>query len=122
VAWLLPAVLCAALIFYLSSLSHPLPALTSRVNDKLLHFFEYAALAVAVTWGLSHLMSLPAASRWAALFGALYGATDEFHQRFVPHRSADLADWAADAAGAALGALLTWLVLRRWRARASIDP
>jgi VanZ family protein len=67
-------------------------------------------------------MALPRAARWAALIGSIYGATDEFHQRFVPHRSADAGDWMADTAGAVLGALLAWLVLRRWRARASIDP
>jgi VanZ family protein len=67
-------------------------------------------------------VKLPRAARWAALLGSLYGLTDEFHQRFVPHRSAELGDWAADTLGAALGALLAWLVLRRFGSRASIDP
>jgi VanZ family protein len=111
----------AALIFYLSSQPNPLPILTSRFSDKLLHLVEYAAFAVVATWGLSHLMALPGAARWAALVGSVYGATDEFHQWFVPHRSADVADWVADTIGALLGALLAWLVLRRWRARASIQ-
>jgi VanZ family protein len=118
--WLLPAIAYAALIFYLSSLSRPLPQLTARFNDKLLHLVEYAAFAGVATWGLSHLLTLPRAARWAALVGSFYGATDEFHQRFVPHRSADVADWVADSLGALLGALLAWLILRRWRARASI--
>jgi VanZ family protein len=120
--WLLPAIACAALIFYLSSQPNPLPYLTHRLGDKLLHLVEYAAFAVAVTWGLSHVgPGLGRAARWAALLGSLYGATDEFHQRFVPHRSADVADWVADTLGAALGALLAWLILRRWRARATIQ-
>jgi VanZ family protein len=120
--WLLPAIAYAALIFYLSSQSNPLPMLTVRLNDKLLHLVEYAAFAVVATWGFSHLTRLPGAAWWAAIIGSLYGATDEFHQRFVPRRSADVADWAADTVGAALGALLAWLILRRWRARASIRP
>jgi len=118
--WLLPALAYAALIFWLSSQPRPLPHLTSRVGDKLLHLVEYAAFAVVVTWGLSHLVTLPRAARWAALLGSLYGLTDELHQRFVPHRSAEVGDWVADTLGAALGALLAWLALRRWRARASI--
>jgi VanZ family protein len=118
--WLLPAIAYAALIFYLSGQSRPLPYLTSRFNDKLLHLVEYAAFAVVVTWGLAHLVTLPRAARWAVLIGSLYGATDEFHQWFVPHRSADVADWVADTLGALLGALLAWLILRGWRARASI--
>jgi VanZ family protein len=118
--WLLPAIAYAALIFWLSSQPNPLPRLTGRVSDKLLHLVEYATFAVVATWGLSHLMALPRAARWAALVGSLYGASDEFHQRFVPHRSAEVADWVTDTVGAALGALLAWLILRRWRARASI--
>jgi VanZ family protein len=120
--WLLPAIAYAALIFYLSSQPNPLPALTSRYSDKLLHLLEYGAFAAVATWGLSHLVSLPRAARWAALLGSLYGLSDEFHQRFVPHRSAELGDWVADTLGAVLGALLAWLVLRRPGSRASIDP
>jgi len=118
--WLLPALGYAALIFYLSSQPSPLPSLTGRVADKLLHLVEYAAFAAVASWGLSHLMAVAAAGRWAAVIGSLYGATDEFHQWFVPHRSAEVADWVADTIGALLGALAAWLVLRRWRARASI--
>jgi len=120
--WLLPAVAYAALIFYLSSQPNPLPLLSSRASDKLLHLVEYAAFGAVVTWGLSHLVRLPRAARWAALLGSLYGLSDEFHQRFVPHRSAEASDWLADTIGAALGALLAWRFLRRRRARASIDP
>ena len=119
--WLLPAIAYAGLIFYLSSQPNPLPVLTSRLSDKLIHLVEYAAFAAMVTWGLSHVgLGFGRAARWAALLGSLYGATDELHQRFVPHRSAEVADWIADTTGAALGALLAWLVLRRWKARASI--
>jgi VanZ family protein len=118
--WLLPSIAYAGLIFYLSNQPSPLPFLTSRFSDKLLHVVEYAAFAVVATWGLSHLAALPGAARWAALIGSIYGATDEFHQWFVPHRSADVGDWVADTVGALLGALLAWLLLRRWRARASI--
>ena len=34
---------------------------------------------------------------------AVFGAADEWHQQFVPNRSADPADWVADVTGAALG-------------------
>lgn len=37
----------------------------------------------------------------AALLAALYGVTDEWHQRFVPGRSYEYADMLADAVGAA---------------------
>ena len=37
-----------------------------------------------------------------------YGLTDEFHQRFVPGRTADVRDLAADTIGALFGILLVW--------------
>jgi VanZ family protein len=53
------------------------------------------------------------------LFCALYAATDEIHQMFVPGRAAGLADVAIDSAGAAAGAVLFALAsrLRRLRRR-----
>ena len=42
--------------------------------------------------------------------GAAYGATDEWHQSFVPGRETELGDWVADATGAAVALLL----YRRW--------
>jgi VanZ family protein len=44
-----------------------------------------------------------------------YGATDELHQRFVRGREADVADLAADAAGAfaAAGAIRAWSIIAR---------
>jgi VanZ family protein len=53
----------------------------------------------------------------AVLLSAAYGATDEFHQRFVPGRTADLLDLAADTAGAAAAVAVVWLIAR-WRRRA----
>jgi VanZ family protein len=60
----------------------------------------------------------------AALISALYGASDEIHQYFVPERSSEFLDWAADAIGAALlfptHKLLMWLIhfeKKLWRRR-----
>lgn len=58
-----------------------------------------------------------AEARWALLVAALYAATDEFHQSFVPSRDAAVADVLLDTAGAALGLLCLWRVglrLKRW--------
>lgn len=49
---------------------------------------------------------------YAWVFGALYAATDEFHQRFVPERSGEIRDVCIDAAGVAAGVLITWLIMR----------
>jgi len=41
----------------------------------------------------------------AVLASTVYGVTDEVHQRFVPGRTADLLDLAADAVGATIAAV-----------------
>jgi VanZ family protein len=56
----------------------------------------------------------------AIAVGTAYGASDEWHQSFVPNRSSDSGDLAADAVGAAAGAAVAALILRGLRVRASI--
>ena len=110
-AWLLwlPAAGWAAFIFFLSSQ----PALPSpeAVGDKEAHAFTYGVLAFLCLIGLT-------GARWRAmtilriatalLLAVLYGASDEFHQSFVPGRTPDVADLAADAVGAALVLVASW--------------
>lgn len=121
-AWLLPAVAYASLIFWLSHQSNPLPSLTVEISDKLLHAVEYAGLAGLLVLGLTHVgtFGLRRAALLAILLAAAYGATDELHQAFIPNRDASLLDWLADAAGAVAGGILAVPLLRRLGARASI--
>jgi VanZ family protein len=51
---------------------------------------------------------------WAVLFVALYAASDEFHQSFVPSRDASVRDVVIDTIGAMLGMLFLW-VIGNWR-------
>ena len=51
----------------------------------------------------------------AIVVASAYGVTDEFHQLFVPGRACDPVDWMVDTAGAALGALLAHVALRRFQ-------
>ncbi len=115
VAWA-ATVLYAALIFALSAESKPLPFLPPALwrFDKLLHLAEYAVLGALVAWAL-RLGGRPTARVFglALLAGSLYGASDELHQKFVPERTADPRDWAADTAGAALGAAAVTFLRRR---------
>ncbi|HEV7281363.1 MAG TPA: VanZ family protein [Pirellulaceae bacterium] len=81
----------------------------ARHFDKFVHFFAYAGL------GAGMIVVLPSAWR-RSVFGllfaigaaCLYGVVDEIIQGFVPGRTADLLDWCADAAGAAVGASIAW--------------
>ncbi len=118
--WAAVAVYLAA-IFYLSAQPDPLPALTSRVSDKLLHLVEYGGLALLLGRALLAVgMTTRRALVTTVLVASLYGASDELHQAFVPSRSCDVRDWAADTAGAILGAALAVSFLRQRGTRASI--
>ena len=106
-----------ALIFILSAQAQ-LPTPETRwldfVLEKSAHTFEFAVLAALLLRALGP----GATARWrafgvAVLLAWLYALSDEFHQSFVPGRSADWTDILFDWLGAVLGAGL-WMY--RWTA------
>ena len=93
--------LVAVTIFLASSRSHvAAPSITNF--DKVAHFAVYGLLGTL-------LVRLGNGRRavWLALLAtSLYGASDEWHQSFVPGRSCEVGDWVADTTGAALAIAL----------------
>lgn len=120
--WALAALAWAALIYWASSRPHPFPFLPAGLLelDKLLHLLAYAVLGGLLVGPFLPRFGAARAAVAAAAIATAYGAADEWHQSFVPNRSADPKDLAADAAGAVLGAAAMALALRVRRARASI--
>lgn len=103
-----------ALIFYLSAQQDPLPTVTRTISDKVLHGCEYGGLAVAWLFALRSSGVRPGRAALIAFLAAVaYGATDEFHQRFVAGRNSEIADWVADSVGAACVGL-GYLLLKRY--------
>ena len=104
-SWL-PAILWAGTLFFLSSQSS-LPSIAPAVPDfdKVEHFGVYGLLGILVIDAVrrSSTLTLPKAVLVAILITSAYGASDEFHQRFVPNRSCDVWDWTADTIGGILG-------------------
>jgi VanZ family protein len=107
-----PAVVWAAALFFLSATSNPPGGgLFERIpaGDKLAHLGLYTVLGGLLVWGRWHHLRGRPVPPWlhAALIlaGALYGASDEWHQSFVPGRDASAADWLADLCGVTLGYL-----------------
>ena len=101
----LPPLLYMAVIFYFSSQSKPLPEMTVHVWDKALHAVEYGVLAILVCRAfVGDGVNGARAALFAAIVACLYAASDEWHQSFVPMRSADVLDWIADTVGSILGA------------------
>ena len=84
--------------------------------DKVIHLALYAVLGVLVARAIAarRLMAsprLPRRPRFATLAVAsvgmaLFAAADEWHQRWVPGRSGDVADWCVDVAGGTFALLL----------------
>src|SRR5262245_44334891 len=94
-----------AVIYFISSLQHPLPEVTARVSDKVLHAIEYGGLAVLLVRALwREGVSWRDAALAAVVMASLYGASDEYHPAFVPNRRSTVSDWIADSIGAAVGA------------------
>ena len=119
-----PAVAQMTAIFIASSISN-IGTLPGGISDKTGHFIGYALLGILIARAL-------AGARWARLttgvalvalvWSSVYGATDEFHQLFVPGRTCDVNDWIADTLGAAAAivlvrALAIFVVARRARRR-----
>jgi VanZ family protein len=97
-------------IFVVSGTSSP-PRLPSSVSDVAAHAVAYAVLGVAMLWAVTggNLSRITAGGALlAVLLTVFYGVTDEIHQSFVPGRTPELRDLAADAVGAGVGAALGW--------------
>jgi len=104
-----PVAAYMAFIFFVSAQAQP--PLPPQISDKQGHSIGYMGLTVtvarAMAGGITRGASLPVA---AAAFGvaSAYGASDEWHQSFVPGRSSDVHDWYADSVGALIGASACW--------------
>ena len=111
VAWM-------GLIYFLSSkssLPRLIPPGLPQIQDAVGHFAVYAVLVVLAWWALRG-AGVRHPGFWALVIAVLYGASDEFHQSFVPDRNPDLFDLATDLAGAATALL----IVRWWQARGQV--
>lgn len=118
------AIVYAGAIFYGSSIPAPdLPPVVGMISDKILHVMEYAGFAFLLHQTFSRQRRWYAISQNAVLLAVfiamVYGATDEFHQSFVPGRSTELNDWIADSVGAVIGVLFSIVATAFMRKRSS---
>jgi VanZ family protein len=113
-----PVVLMLAVIFTASSIPD-LTSLPGNISDKSGHSIGYGMLGGLILRALAggRLRGVTWMRGIAAIvLATLYGVTDEFHQLFVPGRSADRYDVLADCVGATMGTAIGWLAsaARRW--------
>jgi VanZ family protein len=110
----LPAALYYGLIFFVSS--RPLKLDVSLPNfDKLAHGAAYGLLGFLLAFGFFKLLrfSLKTKLGGVILTGVILGILDEVHQIFVPGRTPDPLDVAADAVGIVLGLILFRLIFQK---------
>jgi VanZ family protein len=124
VCWI-PALLWAAGIYCLSALSNPpSPGPQFPFKDKVGHWLLFCGLGWLSAWALrrAHNFSLPKTFLLATLISSAYGASDEFHQLFVPHRSCELGDWLVDTLGASAAAAAFYVYESHRSAQANRQP
>lgn len=112
-----PVIVYMAIIFYASSQAS-FPKAVELVWDKARHAGGFAVLAILWLWGLTDRFRRPLTGRVALaawLLTTVYGASDEWHQSFVPTRQMDAADLLADTLGAALAMAGALVTSARWR-------
>lgn len=99
-----PSVLVMVFIFVLSSLDGRTINSNGLGNEALHingHFFMYTVLYLSLYKALGN-------SYRAMFLAFIYSLTDEFHQKFVPGRSAGMFDIVVDNLGILLGSLIVW--------------
>ena len=110
--WIFPLFVAITIVWLSSRSSYPFGISLPSPFDKVAHMTAFGVLAafLEIAWrrtrpGLSVVRRLSA----ILIVLAVFGASDEIHQYFVPGRSCNLYDWMADVAGGALGLALTSL-------------
>jgi VanZ family protein len=80
------------------------------------HLSEYAILATLAARAFRHSSHQFVKLHWfkfSVLFAMAYALTDEFHQSFVPSRTASIYDSMIDSAGALIALSIIWFRHRR---------
>lgn len=124
-AWA-PAFAWAALIFGLSSIPGTrIPDVGFSFADKVAHLVVYAGLGALCFRGLRHgggRLGPAAAVGVAVMLTLVFGISDEAHQMFVPNRSTEVLDLAADVVGGLAGALAARAAPGLFGATAGVGP
>jgi VanZ family protein len=109
----LPVIVLCAVIFWQSCFATPHVLPSWPLQDKMAHAGIYGVLAALWIRAFNSLESWSGRRRLLLTTGVvlstLYGLSDEWHQSFVPTRTADAFDLMADFGGSLIG---SWIYLR----------
>jgi VanZ family protein/UDP-2,3-diacylglucosamine pyrophosphatase LpxH len=112
--WILPLSVALTIVWLSAQSSYPGGIQLPPPLDKGAHATVFGLLAFCLDLALQrNRPDLPLYRRHLLVFllVVFFGATDEWHQRFVPGRACEFGDWVADTLGGALGLLAISLPL-----------
>jgi len=98
----LPVIIYAILIFYISSIPGENIPLLFWGQDIAFHIIEYAFFALLINRALKEYYPRQSQVKrflWVFAVAIIYALSDEFHQSFVPYRTASAFDIAIDGIG-----------------------
>lgn len=108
-----PPLLWAGVILTGTSLPAALVPAQVSAFDKAIHFTIYLFFGVLLAREIALATDRWRAAVLAIVIAVAFAAADEWHQRFIPGRSTEFADWQADSLGATIGALIVAALRRR---------
>lgn len=94
-AWLYFIFYAGLIVFLSNQPGNPNIPLPFPHFDKLVHLVEYFVFATFLERALSY--TIRGRTTWpTVIITALFAASDEVHQYFIPYRSMDIMDWLTD--------------------------
>ncbi|MBU0709771.1 MAG: VanZ family protein [Candidatus Omnitrophica bacterium] len=105
----IPVFLCMLVIFILSSIPGSQIPSIFLFQDLVFHIFIYFVLAWFFARALKNTypdMRFAKVIIYTAIFGVIYGISDEFHQAFVPYRYFSGMDMLFNGIGSLVGGLV----------------
>jgi len=100
--FLLSPLILASISVFIASHQEGVPFDTSVfiLQDKVYHFIAYFIYGITIQLFLNYFnLESKKYIILTILIGSLFGASDEFHQSFIPNRTTEFFDWVADTIG-----------------------
>jgi len=94
-----------------ADIQHEMWSKVSFLVRKAAHFSIYTLLGLCASFSVGKRKLFTLKSLGVVIFGFLYAASDEFHQKFVEGRSCEFRDMMIDTGGVTTGMLISLVIM-----------